>query len=75
MDNIITLKPKVSKETIHLWNLSKDIDNLVILSLQNGLDPLEIAGVLANRLKEVCNSASISSNKDVLAILKDSILK
>jgi N-acetyl-gamma-glutamylphosphate reductase len=68
LSTIFRLKDKA---TIKLWKLSQDIDNLIVGAVSDGLNPVEVAGIIANRLKAVSEAAG----SDVLDKLKSSILK
>ena len=74
MAKVIQLKQKPDQKTIKLFNLSSDIDVAVVNAITSGLSPEEVAGVLANRLKEACLAIVASGGLDVLPIIKEKIL-
>ena len=57
-------------ETIKLWMLSQAVDGLVVSAVGDGLKPTDIAGVVANRLKAICEAAG----PEVLSKIKEKIL-
>ena len=57
-------------ETIKLWMLSQAIDSLVVQAVGDGLKPTDIAGVVANRLRAICEA----TGSDVLDKIKEKML-
>ena len=63
------------KNSIKLWIMAQSIDVVVESAIAEGLTPIEVAAILANRLKAACNAATVATGKDVLVSLKQTILK
>jgi hypothetical protein len=75
--NVIDFKPiqAPDKKTIKLWTMAQSIDSIVESAIAEGLSPIEVAGVLANRLRAACEAASTATGKDVFLALKETVLK
>lgn len=76
MSNVIQFPVKKKENTTvnRMLDFSRAVDSAVRVAIAEGLEPQIVAGLLANRLKAVCEAATKSTGKDILAIVKEKIL-
>ena len=54
--NDVRDKKPLDQHTVKLWNLANTIDSIIIDAVNDGVAPTDVAGVIANRLGEICGS-------------------
>jgi len=57
---------KADKAADKIWELSKNIDQLLYESINNEVSVYDVAGVVANRLGEICGAIHRATGKSVL---------
>lgn len=70
-DNVISFKKKKEEKKAdeaadRIWELSKNIDQLLYESIDGGVSVYDMAGVVANRLGEICGAIHRATGTSVL---------
>lgn len=70
-DNVVDIndarvKKTKDEATVKVWELAKDIDRVMANAIENGVSPFDVAGIVANRLGEICGAIDRATGGSII---------